>query len=312
MAQNYEAQARQEAKFWGKKFRRYLELGWVPDLRERKKIDWPVPAIWHDPKLDDIARGRERDRIITIAASVKGGRVLELGCGPGWLSLELARHGLRVEGMDISEEAIAIARQSADLNSASPGFGSLAYSVQDLNKVSLKPNHYDVVVAWDSLHHILHLERLMQEVKLALKPKGFLLIFDHIGFQRRNTLLIYFWHTLFSLLPFYTKRSYREKLERIIGRIFGRQNLQPNQKNPREHSPFEDVGQDKIIPNVGGAFLIKELWTLLAFYAVIAPKIGDVVLKYNLARFLKAMDDALIRTGLFRGEYVFIIAEKRD
>ena len=37
--------------------------------------------------------------------------VLEFGCASGWLSLEMARHGARVEGIDIAESAIAVARE---------------------------------------------------------------------------------------------------------------------------------------------------------------------------------------------------------
>ncbi len=39
------------------------------------------------------------------------GRVLEIGCGTGTNLIWLARQGFRVTGLDVSEEAIAIARQ---------------------------------------------------------------------------------------------------------------------------------------------------------------------------------------------------------
>ena len=42
-----------------------------------------------------------------------GGSVLDLGCGPGWSSLFLARAGFDVVGVDISERMIEIARERA-------------------------------------------------------------------------------------------------------------------------------------------------------------------------------------------------------
>lgn len=42
-----------------------------------------------------------------------GGRLLDVPCGDGRLSLELARRGYRVTGVDISEDFLAAARESA-------------------------------------------------------------------------------------------------------------------------------------------------------------------------------------------------------
>src|SRR5215510_2956262 len=44
----------------------------------------------------------------------KGAHVLDVPCGNGRLSFELAKHGLRVTGLDISEEFIEEARASSD------------------------------------------------------------------------------------------------------------------------------------------------------------------------------------------------------
>lgn len=55
----------------------------------------------------------EADFLIKMLECKKGAQLLDVPCGNGRLSLELAKHGFRVTGMDISEEFVAEARASA-------------------------------------------------------------------------------------------------------------------------------------------------------------------------------------------------------
>lgn len=55
----------------------------------------------------------EVDFLVRATGSRPGARVLDLPCGSGRHSLELARRGFRVTGIDISAEAIAFARAEA-------------------------------------------------------------------------------------------------------------------------------------------------------------------------------------------------------
>ena len=58
-------------------------------------------------------------------------------------------------------------------------FGSVEYTYADLNNVSLPTGEYDAVVVWNSLHHVQDLERLLEEVRRALKPGGVFVGVDH-------------------------------------------------------------------------------------------------------------------------------------
>src|SRR3954464_6343343 len=52
-------------------------------------------------------------RMFALAGDVAGRRVLDLGCGEGAYSRELARRGARVTGVDGSGKLIEVARQRA-------------------------------------------------------------------------------------------------------------------------------------------------------------------------------------------------------
>lgn len=139
-------------------------------------------------------RWRELAYILRTATRQPGMRVLDLGCGAGWLSLELARQGAYVTGLDISPTNLALARYMADSNTRNfpflyqgfadmpcrlEAFGSAEYAFADLNTVELPVAAYDAVVVWDSLHHVSHLERLLEQVRRTLKPGGIFLGMDH-------------------------------------------------------------------------------------------------------------------------------------
>ncbi len=53
--------------------------------------------------------------------------ILEVGCGPGYLSLELARSGFNMVGLDISEKCVEIATGYADQDPWINQRGSIKY-----------------------------------------------------------------------------------------------------------------------------------------------------------------------------------------
>ena len=55
----------------------------------------------------------EVDTLVDVLDLVPGGRVLDVGCGPGRHSHELARRGYEVVGLDTSETFVALARRDA-------------------------------------------------------------------------------------------------------------------------------------------------------------------------------------------------------
>src|SRR3954463_9121506 len=75
-------------------------------------------------------------------------RVVEFGCGSGWLGLLLAEAGYTVVGIDISPEAIAMAEQLRNER----GITSAAYQLADYESVTIHPPA-DYAIFHDALHH---------------------------------------------------------------------------------------------------------------------------------------------------------------
>ncbi len=102
----------------------------------------------------------------------KSGRVLELGCGAGDLSLELARRGYEVSGIDIAPAAIEWARDKARERGLNADFQ--VGSVLDL--ANYADASFDMVLDGYCLHCIIGDDRpkFYAAARRVLRPGGLL------------------------------------------------------------------------------------------------------------------------------------------
>lgn len=265
------------------------------------------PQLWQDERLFEIFFGRTYRTFVNRISNASS--VLELGCGDGSLALELARWGLRVTALDISPERINRARQRA---AEIPAHHKPAFTVSDLNTVALPQQAYDCVVAHDALHHLYNLDHVLDQTKKTLKKHGRLMVMDYIGMKRIRKLLA---AGLYALLPTYL--PYREKwnLRRRLRAFLATESdkraaLEKGNTNTlHPASPFEEISQESIIPKIRERFLITEFWTFCPFGYYLAPKVRlPQLVKYNMAKFLKEMDDELVSLGI-QGAYFYLEAE---
>ncbi|HEY6397224.1 MAG TPA: class I SAM-dependent methyltransferase [Solirubrobacteraceae bacterium] len=96
-----------------------------------------------------------------------GRRVLDLGCGHGAMSLELAAAGADVLGIDLNDELIGWARVHVQLR---PVAGRLRFLRQDVR--TLAEGEFDLVVSKDSFEHIQELGSVLAALRGRLAPGG--------------------------------------------------------------------------------------------------------------------------------------------
>jgi SAM-dependent methyltransferase len=93
-----------------------------------------------------------------------GMTVLELGCGTGYFTRELARSGGNIVAIDVSPELLEIARA----NCSPP---NVRYEIQNAYQLSYADAVFDSVVGSSVLHH-LEIEAALREIYRVLNPGG--------------------------------------------------------------------------------------------------------------------------------------------
>lgn len=138
-----------------------------------------LDRVWLNEKPLRGANPRESARLLRDFAAViellnlpEGARVLDVGCGPGWTSVFLARMGYIVTGFDIAPDMITLAQRRAAREGVSE---QCTFRVADSESFDF-PSEFDAVLVYDTLHHTQHEQAVLKNCFRALKPGGKLVL----------------------------------------------------------------------------------------------------------------------------------------
>jgi SAM-dependent methyltransferase len=130
--------------------------------------------------LSRLLLGSLFDGIAADAAAVApdGARVLEVGCGPGRLSIRLARqHRLNVTGLDLDPAMVERARANAD-RLGNGDERRPAFLVGDAASLAFPDGSFDLVVSTFSMHHWADPTAGLAEIARVLRPGARALVWD--------------------------------------------------------------------------------------------------------------------------------------
>lgn len=108
-----------------------------------------------------------------------GGPVLEVGCGTGRILLEIAKRGIKIDGLDASEHMLAIlkqkiAEQSSDL------YNKISLFHEDMRYFSLQKKYNMITMPFRGFQHLHTIEdqlMALRQIKLHLNNNG-VFVFD--------------------------------------------------------------------------------------------------------------------------------------
>ena len=100
-----------------------------------------------------------------------GMKVVDFGCGTGWVSQSLALMGCRPIAVDVSQRALDLGK-TYTTNKYPEIAGEITYLHYDGLTIGLPDNSVDRVVCMDSFHHVPNQERVLAEFYRILAPDG--------------------------------------------------------------------------------------------------------------------------------------------
>ncbi|OGZ32200.1 MAG: hypothetical protein A2V69_00235 [Candidatus Portnoybacteria bacterium RBG_13_40_8] len=290
-----------------------LKHGFIPDLRRLKKIDWFYNNVWRDPELVKIFLMPTVNYIIDHA-KLRGGKILEIGCGCGYLTLELARNNMDVTGIDLSPGSIEIANQVLSENAFKENFGSLKYICTGIHKYDLGNQTFDTIIFFGTLHHMPDPALILRKVHRALKQGGQLIIYEPIK-DNISKDSAFFAAIFRALVP--TWIGYDLKLKNLDNPESWKKYVEEIYKeytfsDEHEQSPFDNStsSEEAILGGIRDIFDIK---TVEYFYAFVDKLIGGIRGddRIEIAKFLMFLDAELIRKKIMKPSTIRIFAIKR-
>ncbi len=101
--------------------------------------------------------------------------LLDIGCGGGIITEDMAADGFVVSGIDISAPSLVTAKQHAIENKL-----TIDYREAPAEQLPFEDNSFDVITCCDVLEHVDDVDKVISEASRVLKPKG-LFIYDTIN-----------------------------------------------------------------------------------------------------------------------------------
>ena len=104
----------------------------------------------------------------------KNSKVLDVGCGAGMVSLELANQGYEIEGIDVSKKMINLCEEqfkSLEINK-----DKFKFKEGNIFELDLKENSYDGIIALGFLEYQKIESTSLDYLYKILKPNGFIVI----------------------------------------------------------------------------------------------------------------------------------------
>ncbi|PIS38664.1 MAG: hypothetical protein COT34_02435 [Candidatus Nealsonbacteria bacterium CG08_land_8_20_14_0_20_43_11] len=159
-----------------------------------KKTEWQKNAdFWIKiirNNLDPFRSLVTNKAVLDPFSKEKGQKILDAGCGEGYLCRKLAKRGQQMFGLDFNLQLIKAAKQ---LETEKPL--GIKYFVADIRKTGFPASFFDGIISHQTIHEIENPEKALREFYRLLKSGGKLIVlflhpcFDFGSEEVKNTPL---------------------------------------------------------------------------------------------------------------------------
>lgn len=291
----------------------------------RKPCDYFYNNPWRRPEYVKLDFGEQfeviRDSIVSLLGKECNEiRVLEVGCGPGYLTLELARSGFNVVGLDISDKCVEIAKKYASQDPWRADHGSLEYISDDFyTSQKLEKASFDAVIFLGALHHFPDQMATLDRARELIRMGG--LIVAHEPVRDRvthgNAAFVHLLRTLLSINSnFFTAHEMsvdRIQLLKEVDKIFNSLKYENEDGEKVQSINDNEAGYAEMYPQLCSLFKQERFeWRYAFFHEFIGGLRFDEETNAKAAKFLREMDRILVETGVLNATEFLFVGRKVD
>lgn len=313
----------EEARAFDTQIDERIANGHIPDLRHSTPCDWFYNNPWRRPAYVQLDFGEQFELIRdAIRANLTPGKaapkVLEVGCGPGYLSLELARAGFDVTGIDLSPRCVEIASEFAGKDPDASTRGPLRYVSGDFfTTPELKEDSFDAVVFLGALHHFPDQATTLERVRSLLRKGGLVLAHEPVRDRatRGNAIFVHLLRVLLSAQGGFYKQfpppTDAATRESEFDRVFAEMRYESEDGENLQSVNDNEAGHAEMYPALSARF--EELhfdWRYAFFHELIGGLRFEESMNVKLAGYLREVDRELCRQGVLSATEFFFVGRK--
>ena len=120
---------------------------------------------------------RGLEALVGLSGATPEDRALDVACGPGFLTLALARRCAETTGFDATDAFLGMARAEAE----DRGLCNVRFENGDAEHLPFPDASFEVVTCRAAFHHFSRPARVLAEMARVSAPKGRILVADLLG-----------------------------------------------------------------------------------------------------------------------------------
>ena len=293
------------------------KINFNSDVRS-KKINY---HLYNNPWRYPLTRKLTVKRKINFVLNhcKKNQRVVDVGCGLGTLSFELARKGIKIDAIDISEGSLKFASNIAKKSLKNSEFSLINFQNIQVEEYfdKIKKKSIDRVIFFRTLHHIPKPGKLFMQINKKLKKNGKIIIVEPFR-SSISYLTGIFAFLARQIAPTWVETNKKlnfkniSDIEKGINEILDEYKY-ISKKEGYDQSPMDNDTDDpkKVIQLVKKIFFMEKLEEEDSFKDKI---LGGIRGEYRskIVNFLNLFDDFLIKKKILNGTSYKIVARKKS
>lgn len=319
---DYDCNHTEEAKAFDSQIIERVKNGHIPDLDNLQSCDYFYNNPWRRKYFAELDFGEQRDLILcALRTNIENNgqeiRILEVGSGPGHMSLAFARTGYHVTGLDLSYDCISVAIDTA--KKFSPGLlgSKLEYVCDNVFNFAKQVNKiFDAIIFVGAMHHFTDQTELHLTCKKLLKSDGLLICHEPVRdrITKRNAIANILITSLLSISGQYYKeisKNFVSNINSDISKKFKELRYELEDGNKVQSVNDNESGYNEMYP-----ILIKNYktitfeWRYGIFHEIIGGlRLCSATEEAKLANFIRDIDKLMCQENMIDPSEFFFVGK---